>query len=398
MSTQHIDAEIVRLREAAETIAANLGELQRDPTFELVATASVQGVTAERWMEAQAELDRVEVWFARLIAFVDEVTNRRGTGLELAPEREREVDVFLSGPSIELTRDEVPLAERSLLGAAHEATHCTADELLGHMADAFDAAKSVILAVGTAWDSLVPRLRDVRDLWTRLDGQRSLAPVDRDRLDGLRSELDRIAEDLVLDPLVVAPDDLDALEGRVAAIDAELAAVDELRTEAADHLLQADALYGQLRSAVADADAAHREAIEKIAAPGVPSPRPVGDALAAGLGRVKAMVADGRWRDAEGALRAWTADVDQQLRDALECAAANRAPIELRNQLRGRLDAYRAMAIGKGLVEDVQLAALHARARDALYTAPTDLADAEALVQAYREALPRDPADRKAVT
>ena len=68
----------------------------------------------------------------------------------------------------------------------------------------------------------------------------------------------------------------------------------------------------------------------------------------------------------------------------------------MRNQLRGRLDGYRAMAIRRGLVEDGQLAALHARARDALYTAPTDLADAEALVQAYREALPREPADRKA--
>jgi hypothetical protein len=398
MSTDRIDAEIARLREAADTVATNLGELQRDPTFELVATASVQGLTARRWVEAESELDRVEIWFARLTSFVEEATNRRGGGRPLTPEASRDVDAFLTGPSIELTRDEVPLAERGLLGAAHETTRCTADELLRHMADAFDAAKSVILAVGTAWDSLVPRLRDIRDALARLDARPALSVADRDRLDTLGNDLDRIAEDLVLDPLVVAADDLDELEGRVAAIEAELAAVDDLRSEAVERLLQADALYGQLRSAVADADAAHREALEKIVAPGVPAPAPVASTLATQLDRVKVMVADGNWREAEGALTAWTAEVDAQLRDALECAAANRAPIETRNQLRGRLDGYRAMAIGRGLVEDMRLAALHARARDALYTAPTDLADAEALVQAYREALPRDPSDRKAVT
>ena len=303
MSTERVDAEILRLREAADIIAANLGELRRDATFELVAAASVQGTTAGRWAEARAELDRVDVWFARFGAFIDAVTTRRGMSMRLTPEHERDVDDFLRGPSIELTRDEVPLAERGLLGAAHETTHCTASELLAHMSDSYDSAKAVILTIGTAWDSLVPRLRDIRDALATLDEQTALGAADRATLDTLRVELDRLAEDLVLDPLVVAPDELDALEGRVGAIDAELRAVEELRAGSDDLLLHADALYGELRGAVADANAAHREALEKIVTPAVPAPTAVAEGVTAELDRVKAMVADGRWREADGRSR-----------------------------------------------------------------------------------------------
>jgi hypothetical protein len=396
MSTERIDADIQRLRAAAQTVAANLGELRRDPGFELVAAATLHGLTAERWAEAHDELERVDVWFARFRTFLDDAGTRRGMSARLAPEHEREVDEFLHGPSIELARDEVPLAERGLLGTASSITRCSADELLNRMSAAFDAAKTAILTIATTWDSLVPRVRDIRDALTALDDRTTLSPDDRLTIGTLQDELDRLAEDLVLDTLVVVPDDLDRLEGKVVAITAELAAVDELQADASERLRYADALHGQLRGAVADAEAAHREVLEKIAAPSVPAPAPVADEISTEIDRVRAMVMAGRWRDAERALAAWTARVDDLLRDALDCAAANRAPLEARNQLRGRLDGYRAMAIRRGVLEDVQLAALHARARDALYTAPTDLADAEASVQAYREALPRESADRKA--
>ena len=82
-------------------------------------------------------------------------------------------------------------------------------------------------------------------------------------------------------------------------------------------------------------------------------------------------------------------------RDNESCLHANLAPINARNELRGRLDAYRAMAHDRGLIEDPEVSRRYDAAHDALFTAPTDLVEAATLVRRYREALPDDAAERK---
>jgi hypothetical protein len=73
---------------------------------------------------------------------------------------------------------------------------------------------------------------------------------------------------------------------------------------------------------------------------------------------------------------------------ALRAAAArNAALLAERNELRGRLDAYRAKALRRGLGESGDLWSLADAARDVLYTAPCDLAAARAAVNAYQDAL-----------
>ena len=76
---------------------------------------------------------------------------------------------------------------------------------------------------------------------------------------------------------------------------------------------------------------------------------------------------------------------------------ANRAPLATRNELRGRLDAYRAKAYRLGLLENPALAALYARAQEVLFTAPTDLAAADELVRRYQQAL-AGPTPREVAT
>src|SRR6266545_3950513 len=58
-----------------------------------------------------------------------------------------------------------------------------------------------------------------------------------------------------------------------------------------------------------------------------------------------------------------------------------------RDELRGRLDAYRAKAARLGYAEHDGLTALHTRARELLYTAPCDLRAATRAVFAYQQAL-----------
>jgi hypothetical protein len=100
-------------------------------------------------------------------------------------------------------------------------------------------------------------------------------------------------------------------------------------------------------------------------------------------------------RTAQHALDEWSARATAALDEMQACVAANRAPLEERNELRGRLDAYRAMAHARGLIEDPVACARYDEAHDALYTAPANLTDADALVRAYREVISDHPNDRR---
>ena len=79
---------------------------------------------------------------------------------------------MLDGESIELSRSDVPLAERDLLGSSEITVRCTAEQLLERMSDAFDEVKTVVARFGDAWDALTPRVNAAQ---TALDEVQSLA-------------------------------------------------------------------------------------------------------------------------------------------------------------------------------------------------------------------------------
>jgi len=58
-----------------------------------------------------------------------------------------------------------------------------------------------------------------------------------------------------------------------------------------------------------------------------------------------------------------------------------------RDELRGLLGAYKAKAARLGAAEDFGLAQRYDQARDLLWTAPCDLAAAEAAVAGYQQAV-----------
>jgi hypothetical protein len=152
-----------------------------------------------------------------------------------------------------------------------------------------------------------------------------------------------------------------------------------------------------LRATTAAAADARADALSKIANPSVIDPRPVADTVEAELARVSGMSAQGDWRAAGNLLVQWTTRCRDALDEAQRALAANQAPVATRNELRGRLDAYRAKAYRLGLLEDPAVAGLYARAQDALFTAPTDLEKAEQLLRRYQQAL-TGPASREVTT
>jgi hypothetical protein len=79
--------------------------------------------------------------------------------------------------------------------------------------------------------------------------------------------------------------------------------------------------------------------------------------------------------------------VARALSDARALLANLTGLLDRRAELRGRLEAYRAKATGRGHAEDPELGALHRRARDVLFTAPCDLRAATVAVAHYQRAV-----------
>ena len=89
---------------------------------------------------------------------------------------------------------------------------------------------------------------------------------------------------------------------------------------------------------------------------------------------------------AEG-LQRWRVVADGVLRNAEAIVAANRAPVERRDQLRGLLDAYEAKAAAGRLAERPEIVALQRDARAALHARPADVDAGERAVVALGRAI-----------
>ena len=120
MSRDDPTHELARLQEASDRVAANLVELEIDSSRQLLEVSTLTGRSADRWSQASAALTDLWRWQGQLEQLLERAEKLRG------PWRANELRSLLDGESIELTRSEVPLAERDLLGSSEITVRCTA--------------------------------------------------------------------------------------------------------------------------------------------------------------------------------------------------------------------------------------------------------------------------------
>ncbi|MFD7892856.1 hypothetical protein ACFV3O_31440, partial [Streptomyces albidoflavus] len=94
----------------------------------------------------------------------------------------------------------------------------------------------------------------------------------------------------------------------------------------------------------------------------------------------------GRWHRLSPLLEALERRADDELERARASLTAVTAPLAVRAELRGRLDAYRAKVSRLGLAEDPVLAERYDAARRVLWSAPCDLRVAEEAVLRFQRA------------
>jgi hypothetical protein len=285
-----------------------------------------------------------------------------------------------------------------LFGAAETTTRCTPPQLLDRMRAAFDQVVMVTRSCSQKWDTIETRLTP---LATQLAEAERLADTVGDRrrpeLVRARSQLDQLRQSVMCDPLTASGGAIDDISAALDSVTADLRRLSALRDSLGTQLDAARALLSELRATVAAAADARAQAEAKIAHPAVVDPPAVAGDVDRALQGVVDASARGDWRAAANQLSLWTTRGRDALAEAQRALAANQAPIATRDELRGRLDAYRAKAHRLGLLEDARVAGLYARAQSALFTAPTDLTEAQQLVLQYQQAL-TGPAPREVAT
>ncbi|WP_019631835.1 hypothetical protein [Actinomadura atramentaria] len=386
-----VDAVLRSLGLERERIGAALLDLDCHDGYRLLDGASLAGETWRRWDETQQRVALLWRLFGEYQRVLDEAAALRDRRSRPDADDLAALTRLLTGDVVAMP-GEIPLEKRTLLGPPVE--RVTLREAVDRMSAAFERAAAVVAAADAAWTALLVPLEAAETAWQdtarlarRLDGAR------RPELDRLGRELTALGRVIRTDPLsqVVAgraeTTRLDTLAAELTRLGRELADALAIREGYAERTRELAAGIGAVAAAEEEARRAHATVLIKIEAPGVPDLAPSAPALRDRLAALDRLRAGQRW--AEAAARA--ADLARAASAARKRADAHRrlstGLLDRRAELRGRLGAYQAKAARLGLVEDDRVAALHARARDLLWTAPCDLRKATVAVAEYQRAI-----------
>ena len=382
-----------------DAVQANLLELDGSFAKQVLEGAELTGRTRERWAAASAALATLWETFLAYSAVVDRIA-ALGTGARHPARKDLpELGELLSGGCVRLPGAPVPLARRDLASAGRPPVTLAA--AVGAMRRAFSEVTEVTAAVEAVWAAVAGPL-DAAE--AELARARPLAGgLGPDIEAEFRAAADAVAAQRAAvnaDPLALwrpAPGGTaagsadgradtaaaDRLRARVAALTPRIAELDRVRQEARTRIDGLAAATAAARAARQDAAAARRDAATRVSAL-PPLPPEVSAPPLASLG---ALAADGQWSRLGTELDRCEADLAAAAAGTAEVRQAAAAAIDKRDELRGLLRAYKAKAARLGAAEDPDLAARHEQAHGLLWTAPCDLAAAEAAVAAYQRAI-----------
>ena len=397
MTVREIDEALERWNTRLAAAAQNLVDLQSLPAYERLAgsngvpRAALTGDTAARVEPALKTVSLLVQYYDLLQHTINraEAIRRDMPAYFGAEEKQREIEQILRTASIRLPAVAIPLGQRSLLSGV-ENTECIAPEqLLNSMAQAFDTVKTVVLACDAAWERLGREIdgcaEQIRALRAREVNAREMAELDS--AEHLLEDMRGRAES---DPLSASSDFDGAIAPALNRVSEALEARLRLRNEIESGLKAAEAAQGALAQLHRESVAGYAEVQQKVSnAAGLRAPEPEGKIASLGewLERLKRKYAEGLLEPITVGLRQWNSAARDCVSNERGAMAANRTPLELRIELRGRLDALKAKARAYGVAEDPELTRLAEEAYGLLHSRPTPMDRAEVSVSDYERAL-----------
>jgi hypothetical protein len=409
MDRDEVDRALARLGAEHEAIETSLLALQDHAGRRLLEGAELTGVTKERWAATEAAI-------ALLWAYFDAYSDTLRTAREVRSRRRwssredlAELTELLRGESVTVAGGAAAAAGAGAPAgpAARLSERFTLAELVERMNELYASSLDMVVAADAVWSALPARI-DL--LAAELQRTRQLAhsvgvrPGEHpagDDLERITRALTRLREQVVSDPLAFwtpargssapgggRPDttvydrEARALEEVRREIDAVLA----VRKDAEQRIVKLRDVLSRADRTLAEARTARGEVLAKIAATEVPVVSGPPTALQEQLTLAAEYRRQGRWHRLSPLLDRLEQQAEDELKRAREQLTAVTAPLAVRAELRGRLDAYRAKVARHGLAEDPLLIERYDAARRMLWSAPCDLRVAEQAVLRYQRA------------
>ncbi|MFJ8807928.1 hypothetical protein [Streptomyces sp. NPDC102490] len=409
MDRDEVDRALARLGAEHEAIETSLLALQDHAGRRLLEGAELTGVTAERWSAAEASITLLWAYFdayTGALRTAREIRSRRrwSSREDLAELTEllRGEAVTVSGAAAATANAPAPhggpgrLSERYSLVTLVERMN----QLYATSLDMVVAADAVWSALPARIDLLAAELRRTRELAHSVGVRPGEHPAGDD-LERITRTLTRLREQVISDPLAFwAPAQGSSAPGGgrpdTTVYDREARALEEVRREidavlavrqdAEQRIVRLRDVLSRADRTLAEARTARGEVLAKIAATEVPVVGGPPIVLQEQLAAAAEYRRHAQWHRLSPLLESLEEKAEDELLRARESLTAVTAPLAVRAELRGRLDAYKAKMARLGHAEDPELAEKYEKARRMLWSAPCDLRVAEQAVLRYQHA------------
>ncbi|MHC3388146.1 coiled-coil domain-containing protein [Streptomyces lavendulocolor] len=394
MDRDEVDRALARLGAEHKAVEDSLLALQDHAGRRLLEGAGLTGTTKERWAETERTITLLWTYFDAYSAALREAREVRARRRWPGREELAELTERLRGESVTVSGTSAKLAERFTL-----------ERLVDRMNELYARSLDVVVTADAVWSALPARI-DL--LAAELHRTRSLAhsvgvrPGEHpagDDLESITHELASLRAQVVSDPLAFwrpaagssAPGggrpDTDRYDRAARALEdvrREIEAVLQVRQDSEARLLRLRDVLSRADRTLAEARAARGEVLAKIAASEVPVVSGPPTALQERLATAAEYRRHAQWHRLSPLLEALEREAEDELLRAREQLTAVTAPLAVRAELRGRLDAYKAKVARHGMAEDPLLVERYDVARRMLWSAPCDLRVAEQAVLRYQ--------------
>lgn len=409
MDRDEVDRALARLGAEHEAIETSLLALQDHAGRRLLEGADLTGVTKERWESADASITLLWAYFdaySDALRSAREIRSRRRWS---SREDLVELTELLRGESVTVAGSATATANAPTLhgNSGKLSERFSLVTLVERMNDLYATSLDMVVAADAVWSALPARI-DL--LSAELQRTRQLAhsvgvrPGEHpagDDLERITRTLTSLRERVISDPLAFwqraqgssAPGggrpDTTAYDREARALEdvrREIDAVLTVRQDAEARLVKLRDVLSRADRTLAEARIARGEVLAKIAATEVPVVSGPPTALQEQLATAAEYRRHGQWHRLSPLLESLEQKAEDELLRARESLTAVTAPLAVRAELRGRLDAYKAKVARHGLAEDPFLIERYDAARRMLWSAPCDLRVAEQAVLRYQHA------------
>ncbi|GHA88314.1 hypothetical protein GCM10010346_08950 [Streptomyces chryseus] len=407
MDRDEVDRALARLGAEYEAIETSLLALQDHAGRRLLEGAELTGVTLDRWNATEPAITLLWSYFDTYSAALRAARELRARRRFPSRTDLSELTDILRGESVTVAGGPSSHTQPSITGPAKLSEHITLAALVSRMNDLYARSLDMVVTADAVWSALPARI-DL--LAAELQRTRSLAhsvgvrPGEHpsgDDLEDITHELKALRTQVVTDPLAFwrpglgssAPGggrpDTERYDRAARALEdvrREIDAVLTVRQDAEQRLVRLRDVLSRADRTLTEARSARGEVLAKIAASEVPAVGGPPTALQEQLVLAADYRRHAQWHRLSPLLESLEREAEDELLRARESLTAVTAPLAVRAELRGRLDAYKAKVARHGMAEDPLLIERYDAARRMLWSAPCDLRVAEQAVLRYQQA------------